>query len=93
VLAWSTDASAALVEGRLGDQHGLYELDTDPGDGLDAPIPIGPAQGVPYATFTHDGELLVETLAGLFRVVHDQLVPLTPPDGAPAPAGPIVWIR
>ncbi len=93
VLAWSMDASAALVEGRLGDQHGLYELDTAPTDGLDAPIPIGPAQGVPYATFTHDGELLVETLAGLFRVVHDQLVPLTPPGGAPAPAGPIVWIR
>jgi hypothetical protein len=93
VLAWSTDASVALVEGRLGQQHGLYELDTAPGDGIDAPIPIGPAVGVPYATFTHDGELIVETLAGLFRVIHDQLVPLAPPVGAPAPAGPIVWIR
>ena len=93
LLAWSTDASVALVEGRLGDQHGLYELDTAPGNGLDAPIPIGPAQGVPYATFTHDGELIVETIAGLFQVVHDQLVPLTPPGDAPAPAGPIVWIR
>jgi hypothetical protein len=93
LLAWSPDASVALVEGRLGDQHGLYELDTAPGNGLDAPIPVGPAQGVPYATFTHDGELIVETLAGLFRVVHDQLVPLAPPGDAPAPAGPIVWIR
>ena len=93
VLAWSTDASVALVEGRLADQHGLFELDTAPADGLDAPIPIGPVQGVPYATFTHDGELIVETLAGLFRVVHDQLVPLAPPGDAPAPAGPIVWIR
>ncbi len=93
LLAWSTDASVALVEGRSGDQHGLYELDTAPGDGLNAPIPIGAAQGVPYATFTHDGELIVETIAGLFRVVHDQLVLLTPPGDAPAPAGPIVWIR
>lgn len=93
LLAWSVDASVALVEGRLGDQRGLYELDTAPGDGLNAPIPIGLAQGVPYATFTHDGELIVETLAGLFRVVHDQLVPFTPPVDAPAPAGPIVWIR
>lgn len=94
LLAWSPDASVALVEGWLGDQHGLYELDTAPGgDGLDAPVSIGPTQGVPYATFTNDGEPIVETLAGLFRVVNDQLVPLAPPGDAPAPAGPIVWIR
>jgi hypothetical protein len=93
VLAWSPDASIALVEGRLGDQHGLYELDTGPGDGLDAPTWIGPAQGIPYATFTHEGNLIVETLAGLFTVVEDRLIPLTPPAAAPAPAGPIVWIR
>ncbi len=92
LLAWSPDASVALVEGRLGDQHGLYELDSSPGD-LGAPLFVGLAQGVPYATFTHDGVAIVETLAGLFTVVEDRLVPLVPPSGAPAPAGPIVWIR
>ncbi|MEP6973710.1 MAG: hypothetical protein ABI869_06170, partial [Actinomycetota bacterium] len=93
LLAWSPDASVALVEGRLGDQHGLYELDTaGPGGGLDPPILVGAAQGVPYATFTHEGVAIVETLAGLFTIVEDRLVPLVPPGDAPVPAGPIVWL-
>lgn len=93
VLAWSPDATVALVVGTLGFRRGLYELDAGPGDGLEAPLYVGPVSGIPYATFTHGGTAIVETSDGLFTVTGGRLVPFAPPGEAPAPGGPIVWIR
>jgi len=93
MLAWSTSGSFALVVGRQGLRPGFYLLDTASGDGVDPPRYIGPAWGVPYGTFALDDTAFVETAQGLFVMGENDLVPLKPPADAPAPEGPIVWIR
>jgi hypothetical protein len=94
MLAWNTNAASALVVGLLGDRRGFYLLDTAPENGVDPPRYIGPVSGIPYGAFTLDDTVIVETTDGLFTaVVGGGLVRLHPPAGAPAPEGPIVWIR
>jgi hypothetical protein len=93
MLAWNANAASALVVGRLGFRRGFYLLDTASGDGVDAPRYVGPASGIPYGTFALDDTVFVETADGLFASVGDELVRLRPPADAPAPDGPIVWIR
>lgn len=92
VLAWAPGGLTALVEGRVGQERGVYVLDTGPGDGLDAPRFLGAVDGVPYATFTRDGTAIVETYDGVFIVAGASFVAFETPAGAPLPAGPIVWL-
>jgi hypothetical protein len=93
MLAWNANAASALVVGSLGFRRGLYLLDTASGDGVDAPRYIGPVSGIPYGTFSFDDTVFVETTEGLFATVGSDLLRLDPPTDAPAPDGPIVWIR
>lgn len=93
MLAWSPSASSALVVGRLEFRRGFYLLDTASGNGVDAPRYVGPVSGIPYGTFALDGTVFVETAGGVFATVGGELVRLPPPADAPAPDGPIVWIR
>ncbi len=93
MLAWSTSASSALVVGRQGFRRGFYLLDTASENGVDAPRYIGPVSGIPYGTFALDDTVFVETADGLFATAGSDLVRLQPPADAPAPDGPIVWIR
>ena len=93
MLAWNTSAASALVVGRQGFRRGFYLLDTASGNGVDAPRYIGPVSGIPYGTFALDDTVFVETADGLFATVGGDLVRLQPPADAPAPDGPIVWIR
>jgi hypothetical protein len=93
MLAWSPSASFALVVGRQNFRRGFYLLDTASGDGVDAPRYIGSVSGIPYGAFALDDTVFVETTNGLFVTGDNDLVPLKPPGDAPAPEGPIVWIR
>jgi hypothetical protein len=93
VLGWSPDALTALVTGRLGSHEGIFELDAGPKSGIRAPRFVGAGPGLPYATYTNEGTAIVLTGQGLFVDEHGSLVPLAPPADAPAPSGPIVWIR
>ena len=93
MLAWNASAAEALVVGREAFRRGVYLLDTASGGGVDPPRYIGPASGIPYGTFTADDTIFVETAEGVFATIDGNLVRLQPPADAPAPEGPIVWIR
>jgi hypothetical protein len=93
VLAWSPNASTAIVSGRLGPRTGVFELRTGPEPGPRAPNYLGPDPGIAYATYLETGTAIVETADGLFLDRSGSLVPLAPPAGAPAVDGPIAWIR
>lgn len=93
MLAWNTNSAIALVVGRQGVRRGFFLLDTGSGNGVEDPRYIGPVSGIPYGTFALDDTVFVETADGLFATVDGNLVRLQPPADAPAPEGPIVWIR
>jgi hypothetical protein len=93
VLAWSPDASAALVIGRLADRRGVFELRAGPADEPRAPVYLAPAEGTAFAAYSHDGAAIVLTQAGLVTVIDGVVSDLRPPTGGPVPAGPIVWLR
>jgi hypothetical protein len=93
VLAWSPDALTALVVGWLGERRGVYELDAGPANGQRVPRYVGPASGYPYATWTTEGEAILETRSGLFVLTPHASVRLPAPADAPAPLGPIAWIH
>jgi hypothetical protein len=92
VLAWSPDGLIALTEGAMGHQRGLFELSAGPASGVRTPTYVGPVGGVAHATFTADGTPIVVTQEGVFAIMHDEMVPLVPPEDAPAPDGPLVWL-
>lgn len=92
VLAWSPDASAALVVGRLGDRRGVFELRTGPEAEPRLPAYLGRSEGVAFAAYSHDGAAIVLTQAGLVTVIDGVVSTLRPPTDGPAPAGPIVWL-
>ncbi len=93
MLAWNANAASALVVGRQAFSEGFYVLDTASGNGVDVPRYIGPVTGVPYGAFASDDTLFLETADGLFATAGGDLFRLQPPDDAPAPDGPIVWLR
>lgn len=93
MLAWNSSAASALVVGSQGFRRGFYILDTVAGNGVDAPRYIGPVSGIPYGAFAIDDTVFVETADGLFATAGGDLFRLQPPADAPAPDGPIVWIR
>jgi hypothetical protein len=93
VLGWSSDASVALVTGRLADRWGIFELDAGPSAGHHAPRFLGFISGEMFATYTDDGTGIVDNAGMLSALRGGRLIPLTLPPGAPTPNGPIVWIR
>jgi hypothetical protein len=93
MLAWSSSGASALVVGSQGFRRGFYLLDTASGNGVEAPRYVGPVSGIPYGTFALDDTVFLETTYGLFAFMDGGLVRLRPPTDAPAPDGPIVWIR
>ena len=93
VLAWSPDASAALVIGRLGGRRGVFELRAGPEDEPRLPVYLGRAEGEAFSAYSHDGVAIVLTQAGLVSVIDGVVATLRPPTDGPAPAGPIVWLR
>jgi hypothetical protein len=92
VLAWSRDSAVALVAGRLAGRLGLYEIAAGPGRRTDPPRWVGPIQGASWASFADDGLAFVWTDDRLFLTRGGGLEPLSIPDGAPRPDGPMVWL-
>jgi hypothetical protein len=93
VLAWTTDSLSVIVEGRWGDLAGLFVLDGGAGDGLDRPHYLGPSSGRAAAAFSDRGVAFVADGRVLSYVRDGVLVPLRLPADAPAPDGPVVWVR
>ena len=92
-LAWSTDASEALVTGRLGPREGIWELPLGPGTAPRLPVFVSKVPGPVWATFEDDGTGLV-AMGGQVYGLHDHtLEPMSLPAGAPLPSGPVVWLH
>jgi hypothetical protein len=93
VLAWTIDSLAVLVQGRWDGRAGLFALDGGVGDGLGPPRYLGPISGSASATFSERGVAFVADGPSIRFLRDDVLEPLSLPEGAPEPDGPIVWIR
>jgi hypothetical protein len=92
-LAWSPDASTALVAGRLGLREGIFEMSLGPGTAPRLPVFVSRVPGPAWATFAGDGSGLV-TMGGQVFLLRDQtLEPMRLPADAPLPTGPLVWLR
>jgi len=91
VLAWSRDGLQAAVFGFLGSVIGVYLLDVAPGQGPRAPVLVTRTPQAD-ATFADDGTLYVSSRGRLLRFADGALGEVPLPEGAPAPAGPILWL-
>jgi hypothetical protein len=94
VLAFGPGASVALVVGRVGDDRpGLWELPLlASGDGSIRPRKVGSDGGYTFAAYADDGTAYVATGGWLYILRDHVLKLLLAPEGAPTPAGPLVWI-
>jgi hypothetical protein len=92
IMAWTPDGLTALVDGRLGEQAGLFEIDGGPGGGLRPPRFVGPIDGPTWASYADDETALVSSERGISILSTDGLIPLGLPSGAAEPSGPFVWI-
>ena len=93
VLGWSSDASTTWVTGRVAGREGIYEVDAGPSAGDRAPRLLGSVHGSLFATNADDGTAIFADGGALSALRDGRLAPLRLPAGAPAPTGPIVWIR
>jgi hypothetical protein len=91
VLTWTVGADGALVVGTLGEQHGLFLLDTTPG-GDRVPRYVGVAGMPAAATAAFDGSLYIALEGRVLVWRGEHLVEVDLPDGAPRPTGPIAWL-
>jgi hypothetical protein len=95
VLAWSPDSSSALIEGFLGDRSGVWLVQagagTDSGPRAPAPVLEGPTRA--WAAYDRDGTAYVVADGRFFVFREGELSPISPPSGAPAPSGPLAWLR
>jgi hypothetical protein len=94
VLAYGPGASVALVVGRVGDDRpGLWELPLlVSGDGSIQPRKVGSDGGYTFAAYANDGTAYVATGGWLYVLRDHVLRLLLVPEGAPTPAGPLVWV-
>lgn len=92
VVAWSRDSAMALVVGHLGDRVGLYAIAAGPTRRTEPPRYVGSVQGETWATVAEDGLAFVWTADRLFVTRGGPLMPLSLPEGAPRPDGPLVWL-
>jgi hypothetical protein len=94
VLTWSADASQAFVLGAGGDgTKGVYRIVVGPRPRPRSPDLIFATDAEDaQATPTTDGDLFLATGGSVSRLHDGLLLPLPLPDGAPPPAGPILWI-
>ena len=91
ILAWTTEADAALVEATADGRDGLYLLDTRPG-GDRVPVYVGLAQTPAFATATFDGSLYIAQQGNLLIWRDGHLSDAGLPSDAPRPTGPLAWL-
>lgn len=92
VLAWSPDALRAVVAGRLGEREGILEIRVGPGNERRAPAFLIGATSGTGATYATDGTAYIAANGRLFAYSAGRLMLIALPDGAPPPAGPLVWL-
>lgn len=94
LLAWSTDGNVAYVLGSIGGVDGVFALTVGPRPQPGAPrLVFGTSSTTVAASITSTNDLYV-VADGTVRFVHEGEVTsvLSPPPGAPEPAGPLLWV-
>jgi hypothetical protein len=93
-LAWSSDGRLVAVRGRVGADAGAWVIDTAAPLDPRVPAPVGPRTSSSRisATFGNDALLFVAIDGRLFVDSGDRTDPVTMPDGAAPPGGPMAWI-
>jgi hypothetical protein len=92
VLAWSPDASKALVVGQVGGQVGIYEVEVGPGVSPRVPAFVTSIPDRAWASYAADGTAYVASGGRMFTLRDGQVSALPLPSGAPAPDGPVMWL-
>jgi hypothetical protein len=92
-LTWSWDASEAYLLATYGGVRGVYRVTIAPGVGLREPDLIERTEATSVnATVTSDGDMFLLLDGQLFLEHADTIAPVAVPAGAPAPAGPLLWV-
>ena len=94
LIAWSTDGNTAYVLGSAGGVRGVFAVTVGPRPEPSAPSLIFGTQSQDVTgSITSTNDLFVLT-DGVVRYVHDGALgaEMPPPPGAPAPAGPLLWV-
>jgi len=92
-LTWSWDASEAYLLGSYEGVRGVYRITIAPGVGLRVPELVEQTEAASVdATVTSDGDLFLLLDGRLWFDHADRIAPITLPAGAPAPAGPLLWV-
>jgi hypothetical protein len=94
LLTWSVDGNVAYVLGSIGGVEGVFAVTVGPRREPGAPSLVVRTSATDVAasiTVTNDVCVMAE---GTLRFVHDGAVTsvLSPPAGAPAPEGPLLWV-
>ena len=92
VLAWSRDASTALVVGHVGTKAGIYEVEVGPGTSPRVPTFVSPVSDRAWASYAADGTAYVSSSGHIYALKDGRTSALTMPKGAPAPDGPVIWL-
>jgi hypothetical protein len=92
VLAWSPDGAEVALVGSLGSVRGVFILEAGSGERVREPRFLMPAGAQIDATFDRDGRLYLAVDGRILAERRGSVTTLTLPEGAPPPAGPIVWI-
>lgn len=92
VLAWSEDATRAVVVGDLGDRPGVYLIRAGPGGDIRVPTFVIDFVGRPGATFSSDGVAYLVEQGRLYALEGSELTRVDLPEDAPPPAGPLAWM-
>jgi hypothetical protein len=91
-LTWSADAGDAYVLGRYRSIRGVYRITMAPGIGLRVPELVDRTEAATVeATVTADGSLILLQHGELSSIRAGVVSPLTLPQGAPRPVGPLLW--
>ena len=93
VLTWSPDSTVALVVGRLGAERGIFELAVRPGQAPSQPTFVAATSGPAWASYADERTAFVSTGGQIYALRDHKLQLLSLPSGAPAPIGPVIWIR
>jgi hypothetical protein len=93
-LAWSADGRLVAVLGWVGSEPGAWVIDTAAPTDPRVPVPVGVRTSTARisATFASAGLLYVAIDGRLFVDSGDRTDPVTMPNGAAPPGGPMAWI-
>jgi len=93
ILGWSGDATSAYVLGTLGAVRGIYRIVISPVVEPHSPALLLRTDAVDVsASTTPSGDVYTSTDGTVSFLQDGSVRPLSRPDGAPAPEGPLLWI-